>query len=118
MSIKGPMIVYIGTKITSAKRMVPSQVGTTCSPVGSGLVSEPCRSGTPAYMLKSKIRNKTYCHMPRSFGPYLPAWEGSDAATCSAATDLASLLGRAPALPRAPRPQTRLLAREGSDAAT
>jgi hypothetical protein len=56
--------------------------------------------------------------MPRSFGPYLPAWEGSDAATCSAATDPASLLGRAPALPLAPRPQTRLLAREGSDAAT
>jgi hypothetical protein len=82
------------------------------------LVSEPYRSGTPTYMLKSKIRNKTYCHVPRSFGPYLPAWEGFDAATCSAATDPASLLGRAPALPRAPRPQTRLLAREGSDAAT
>jgi hypothetical protein len=56
--------------------------------------------------------------MPRGTRPCLLAWEGSDAATCSAAMDPASLLGRAPALPRAPRPQTRLLAREGSDAAT
>jgi hypothetical protein len=65
-------------------------------------LSVPCRPGTPAYRLESKTR-KTYCHMPYITGSCLPAWEGSGAATCSTAPDHASLLGRAPTLPRAPR---------------
>jgi hypothetical protein len=57
----------------------------------------------PAYRLKSKTKSKTYYHMPRSFRPCLPAWEGSGAATCFMAPDPASLFGRAPVLPHVPR---------------
>jgi hypothetical protein len=39
------------------------------------------RSGTLAYMLESKTI-KMYCHMLYSVGSYLPAQEGSGAATC------------------------------------
>jgi hypothetical protein len=39
------------------------------------------RPGTLTYMLESKTR-KMYSHMPYSVGSYLPAQEGSDAATC------------------------------------
>jgi hypothetical protein len=48
------------------------------------------------------------CHVPHSSGLRLPAGGGgggggSDSATCHMAPDPASLLGRAPVLPRAPR---------------
>jgi hypothetical protein len=65
-------------------------------------LSVPCRLGTPAYRLESKTR-KTYCHMPYIIGSYNPAREGTNAATCPTALDLASLLGRAPVLPRVMR---------------
>jgi hypothetical protein len=130
-----------------------------------GPLSVPCKLGTPAYRLNSKIRSKTYCHMPyssrscllargrgggsiavtyptasdpasllgralalsrvlqlrisppcsgglrhchvsRGTGSRLPAREGSDAATCPAASYPTSLLGRAPVLPRVPRLRT------------
>jgi hypothetical protein len=41
------------------------------------------------------------CHVPRGFGPCLPALEGLGATTCPAALDPASLLGMALALPHA-----------------
>jgi hypothetical protein len=63
-----------------------------------GPLSVPCKPGTPTYTLKSKTRNNTYCHMPRSSGPCLAAREGSSAATCSVASDPASMLGRVPVL--------------------
>jgi hypothetical protein len=71
------------------------------------------QTGYPAYRLKSKTRSKTYCHMPYSSGSRLTAREGSDAATCPTVLDPASLLDRAPALPRVPLHRTHLLAREG-----
>jgi hypothetical protein len=43
------------------------------------------------------------CHVPRGFGSCLSAREGSGVATCPAAPDPASLLGRALALPHVPR---------------
>jgi hypothetical protein len=43
------------------------------------------------------------CHMSHGSGSCLPAHEGSDAATCPTAPELASLLGRAPTLPCVPR---------------
>jgi hypothetical protein len=68
--------------------------------------SVPCRPGTSAYRLNSKTRSKTHCHMHYSSGSRLPAREGSSAATCPATPDPASLLGRVPVLPRAPRLRT------------
>jgi hypothetical protein len=41
-------------------------------------------------------------HVSHGSGPYLPTREGTGAATCHVALDPASLLGRAPVLPRAP----------------
>jgi hypothetical protein len=64
-------------------------------------LSVPCRPGTLAYMLESKT-SKTYCHMPYRVVSCLPAQEGSNIITCPMAQDHASLLGRAPALPRVP----------------
>jgi hypothetical protein len=81
-----------------------------------GPLSVPCRSGTPAYRLDSKIR-KMYCHMPYITGSCLPAREGSDAATCPATLDPASLFGRAPTLPCVPRLRILPPYSEGSDAA-
>jgi hypothetical protein len=57
-----------------------------------------CKSGTSAYMLKSKTRSKTYCYILYSFKSRLPAREGSGVVTCPTAPDLASLLWRALAL--------------------
>jgi hypothetical protein len=51
------------------------------------------RLGSPAYMLKSKTRSKTYCHMPHSSGHCHPAKGCSGAATCSTALDLTSFSG-------------------------
>jgi hypothetical protein len=47
-----------------------------------------------------------YYHVSHSSGPCLPDREGSGAATCRTAPDPASLLGRAPMLPRAPQLRT------------
>jgi hypothetical protein len=77
------------------------------------------------------------CHVPHGSGPWLPTREGSGASTCLVALDPASLLRRAPALPRTPWLWTLppcsgglrhhhvprgfklcLLAREGSNVAT
>jgi hypothetical protein len=88
-------------------------------------------------IFKSKTRSKTYFHMLNSSGPCLPTREGSGVAMCLAASDRASLLGRASVPPHAPRHRTLppysggrrcchvphrfgpcLPAREGSDAAT
>jgi hypothetical protein len=44
------------------------------------------------------------CHVSHSFGPRLPAQEGSGATTCPTAPNPASLLGRAPILSRVPQP--------------
>jgi hypothetical protein len=95
----------------------------------------PADQVPPIYSLDSKTR-KTYYHMPYNARSYLPAWEGSDATTCPAALDPASLLERALMLPLISRlwilpPYSRglqhshvssgsesyLPAREGSDAA-
>jgi hypothetical protein len=65
-------------------------------------LSVPCRPGTPAYRLESKTR-KMYCHMPYIIGSYHRAREGTNAATCHMALDPASLLARAPVLPRVMR---------------
>jgi hypothetical protein len=46
------------------------------------------------------------CHVPHSFGPRLPARKGSSAATCHMTSDLTTLLGRAPILPRVTRLRT------------
>jgi hypothetical protein len=46
------------------------------------------------------------CHVPHGFGPRLPAREGSSAATCHMTSDLTTLLGRAPILPRVTRLRT------------
>jgi hypothetical protein len=84
--------------------------------------------GTPAYKLQSKTRRRACicalpcalwlwtlppgrgrlwcCHVPHGSGPRLPTQEGSDAAMCHIASDPASLLKRAPVLPRAPRLRT------------
>jgi hypothetical protein len=80
-------------------------------------LSVPCRPGIPAYRLKSKTRRKTYYHMPYSSESCLPAREGSSAATCPMAADLASLLRRALALPRVPWHRPRRPAWEGFGAA-
>jgi hypothetical protein len=44
-----------------------------------------------------------HCHMPCGSGPCLPTKAGSNATTCPSAPDPASLLRRAPALPRVPQ---------------
>jgi hypothetical protein len=73
-------------------------VGPTCGfvtfpEVGPEPLSIPYRPGTPAYRLESKTR-KMYCHMPYNIRSCLPAREASDVATCPAAPDPTSLLGR------------------------
>jgi hypothetical protein len=64
-------------------------------------LSVPCRPGTPTNRLKSKIRSKTYYHMSYSSESLLPARQGSGVATCPVTLNPASLLRRAPVLPRA-----------------
>jgi hypothetical protein len=58
------------------------------------------------------------CHVPRGSGPRLTAQEGSGTATCPAAMDPASLLGRALVLPHVPQLQTPPPCSGGSGAAT
>jgi hypothetical protein len=57
-------------------------------------------------------------HVPHDARPCLSAREGSNVATCSAASDPASRRRRAPASPHVPLHQARLPAREGSGVAT
>jgi hypothetical protein len=56
--------------------------------------SPPCQGGL------------RYCHVSHGSGPCLPVKEGSSAATCPVAPDLASLLRRAPVLSCVPRLRT------------
>jgi hypothetical protein len=58
-------------------------------------------------------RASTCCHVSCSFRPHLPAEVSSYAITCPAAPDLASLLKRAPALPRVPQLRNSLPCRGG-----
>jgi hypothetical protein len=46
------------------------------------------------------------CHVPHGFRPRLPARKGSSATTCHMTSDLTTLLGRAPILPRVTRLRT------------
>jgi hypothetical protein len=76
-------------------------------PVGSlslmrwarGPLSIPYRLGTPAYRLQVKTRSRMCCHVSSSSELRLPTEEGSSAAICPSALDLASLLMRALVLP-------------------
>jgi hypothetical protein len=103
-------------------------------------LSTPYRPGTP--YASSKLRQEarcvtTHCRVSSGTGPCCPIREGSSTATRLATLDPASLLGRAPVLPRVPwlripPPRSgglrchnvsrgfgsRLPAREGSNAAT
>jgi hypothetical protein len=70
-----------------------------------GPLPVPYRPGTPHTGFKSKQGawcDATRYHVSRSSGPCLPALEGSGATMCFVAPDLASLLRRAPVLPRVP----------------
>jgi hypothetical protein len=53
------------------------------------------------------------CHVLHNSGPHLPARESSGAVTCRTAPHPASLLDRAPVLPRAPRLRTSPPCSEG-----
>jgi hypothetical protein len=58
------------------------------------------------------------CHVFHGSRSRIPTQEGSGVATCPMATDSASLLGRAPVLPRVSRLRTHLPARDGSGSTT
>jgi hypothetical protein len=96
----------------------------------------PANRVPPAYRLQDKTRSRVCyhtlphvprpqtsppyqggllcCHVSLSPGPRLPANEGSSAATCPTAPDLASLSRRAPVLPRVLSSGSHLPAEEGS----
>jgi hypothetical protein len=65
-------------------------------------LSVPCRPGTPAYKLQAKTRRRASNHtIPCALRlQTLPPCPGSGVATSPTVPDPASLLGRAPVLPR------------------
>jgi hypothetical protein len=78
---------------------------------GSLQLLVPCGPGTPAYKLQRTATQRAghafvHRHIACSAGSHLPAREGSDAAMCPVASDPASQLGRAPALPHVPHLRT------------
>jgi hypothetical protein len=94
----------------------------SCFPVqeGSGADTCPATQDLVSLLMRASVLSRVprhwtvppysgglqRCHVSHDTGPCLPAWEGSDTATCSMAPDPASLLGRASALPHVPRHRT------------